>query len=424
MAEQSPVQQLIQSLAGIQTTAQQNASNSANNGNPNTVYNTSNWGYGGPPVMDSGGSWSNNQFSPAAVLQGLNLNLGGWTAPQGTQMDWSWLRPTLPEGGIVPNPNWPPPVTPPVVPPTTPPVVVPEQPPITGGNGGGGTPVPGGGGGTGTIVRPENPGGGGVGVGWGGTVGTGGNSNTGVVTTGPVEDIGAGGGRPLTPEQLEAGYGGSIIKDPNSPLNPGVKPGDNTKQPVVLDTNIFNPNSGSILSQIANSGVGQSIGMNSDGSMRWEQIVDMLSEPWIQGDLFMSQSGQWNIPNIVKGLANILVPGAGSLLTWLAGKGLFGQAAKQWVIDGKLLEAENEMVKMMEQEERFAAERAAAAEQEKNPTKNPLDRTTTRERGNNNNRTGSVQLITRGQSGSSSRGAGGTGSVGIGTVEDISTKVN
>lgn len=406
---QSPIQQLIQSLAGVQSAVPSSASNAANNGNPNTVYNTSQWGYGGPPVMDSNGSWSTNQFSPAATLQGLNLNLGSWSAPQGSGLNFSNLMPVLPNGGIVTNPNWPTP------PPTTPPVVTPpanpDPPPVTGGNGGGGTVVGGGGGGTGTIVRPENPGTG-LSGGWGGIVGTGGNSNTGTVSVGDVTDIGVGGGNPLTPEQLEAGYGGSITKDPNSPLNPGTKPGDNTKSPTVLDSSIFNPNSGSLLSRIANSQFGSTIGMNPDGSMRWEQIVDLISEPWVQGNMFLSNINQWSPQNIAKGLANFIVPGAGNLLMWLAGKGLFGQKAYLWAIEGKVDEATNALVEMMEQEEQYAAERAQA---EEDKLKKPRDRTSTRDRNNNNTR--DIGLVGPGTGGAStSRGVGSIGGSGGGTV--------
>lgn len=295
MAEQSPVQQLIQSLAGIQTTAQQNASNAANNGNPNTVYNTSAWGYGGPPVMDSNGAWSTNQFSPAAVLQAQNLNFGSWQAPAGTGSTtgggWGNLRPVLPPN--IADPNWVPTTPPGGGGTTTPPTTTPPT-------GGGGTPVTGGNGGVSDYPLWNGPGGG-----WSppgglqpGNTPTGGN-NLNKPGTGPTSSIG---------QWLTTGQGGQLL------------------------------------------------GMNPDGTISWQQLVDLVSEPWVQGNLYMSNSGQWNPQNIVRALVNTIIPGGGNLLQTLASKGVFGETIKQWVIEGKFAEAENAMVGMMEELEAWDRE--------------------------------------------------------------------
>lgn len=286
MAEQSPVQQLIQSLAGIQTTAQQNASNAANNGNPNTVYNTSTWGYGGPPVSNADGQFSSSTFSPAAVLQAQNLNLGGWAAPQGTTSDLSRLMPQLPAGGVVTTPGW-----------------------SSGGgnNGGGGTTTPP------TTTPPTS------------TPVTGGNGGAGV-----------------TDYPLWNGPGGTW-----SPPG-GIKPG-----------NVSNGGTGSnwqgtsVGEWLTTGRGGQLLGMNPDGSISWQQVVDLVSEPWVQGNLYMSNTGRWNAQNIVEALANTIIPGSGNLLETLASNGVFGEQVRQWAIEGRLAEAENTMIGMMEELEAF-----------------------------------------------------------------------
>lgn len=129
---QSDVQTLIQQLAGIQTTAQNGASNAANNGNPNTVYNQSAWGYGGPPTMNAqgGGVSANNYSRPASTT------LGSWTPPTGP-VGVGTGGPLVPinGGGIPTVPGWNPqppasPVTPPTAPPVAPPVTPPATPPL------------------------------------------------------------------------------------------------------------------------------------------------------------------------------------------------------------------------------------------------------------------------------------------------------
>lgn len=310
MAEQSPVQQLIQSLAGIQTTAQQNASNAANNGNPNTVYNTSAWGYGGPPVMDSNGAWSTNQFSPAAVLQAQNLNFGSWQPPAGTGSTtgggWGNLRPVLPPN--IADPNW---VAPPVTTPpggggtTTPPTTTPPT-------GGGGTPVTGGNGGVNDYPLWNGPGGG-----WSPPGGT-----------------------------------------PTTHIRPPTNTGGGTNSQGINFSNDLN-------SWLSSGGGRQLIGTNQDGSLSWQQIVDMVSEPWMPGNMFMSQTGQWNTQNILTALANTIIPGAGSLLNFLADKGLFGKKAQEWVRTGQYAELGNTVLGFLNDSQELS--------QEENPVGSVLD---------------------------------------------------
>ena len=310
MAEQSPVQQLIQSLAGIQTTAQQNASNAANNGNPNTVYNTSAWGYGGPPVMDSNGAWSTNQFSPAAVLQAQNLNFGSWQPPAGTGSTtgggWGNLRPVLPPN--IADPNW---VAPPVTTPpggggtTTPPTTTPPT-------GGGGTPVTGG---------PLVPGGSTQGGNNNGSVLIPGNANNG----GPSGSLNLGGGG-------TQGGGGNFS---------------------------------SIGQWLGNGATGRMIGANGDGSISWQQVVDLVTEPWLQGNLYMSQTGKWNPQNVLTTLVNAIAPGGGSLLNFLAEKGLFGNRAREWVLQGQYAELGNEVLGFLRNQYEF--------EEEDNPVRSVVE---------------------------------------------------
>lgn len=286
MAEQSPVQQLIQSLAGIQTTAQQNASNAANNGNPNTVYNTSTWGYGGPPVSNADVQFSTSTFSPAAVLQAQNLNLGSWQAPAGTTTDLSRLMPQLPAGGIVTGPGW------------------------TGGGGNNG-------GGTGGGTNPPT-------------------------TTPPTSTPVTGGNGGVSDYPLWNGPGGGW-STPGGPRPGNVNTGGN---------NLSKPSTGptSSIGQWLTTGQGgQLLGTNPDGSISWQQVVDLVSEPWVQGNLYMSNTGRWNPQNIVQALANTIIPGAGNLLETLGAKGVFGNTVKQWIIEGRFEEAENAMVGMMEE---------------------------------------------------------------------------
>ena len=149
---QSGIQQLIQQLAGTQSTAQANTPGNANNGNPNTVYNNAppkvsyNPAQGAqgylPPVMDGYGNWMINKPQPPA---------------SGAEpVDWSKMitdiaNPVLPTWNPASQGSWgtPPPAT---LPSTNDPVPVQPVPgggnatpdPVTGAyrtNGGGGSVV-------------------------------------------------------------------------------------------------------------------------------------------------------------------------------------------------------------------------------------------------------------------------------------------
>lgn len=162
---------------------------------------------------------------------------------------------------------------------------------------------------------------------------------------------------PTTPPGGTTTPPGSGGVDPDYPLNNGpggtwsppggVRPGNTTG-----GNNLSKPSTGptSNIGQWLTTGQGgQLLGMNPDGTISWQQLVDLVSEPWVQGNLYMSNTGQWNPQNIVRALANTVIPGAGNLLQTLGAKGIFGNTVKQWIIEGRFAEAENAMVGMMEE---------------------------------------------------------------------------
>ena len=147
--------------------------------------------------------------------------------------------------------------------------------------------------------------------------------------------------------------------DPDYPLNNGpggtwsppggVRPGNTN---ATGGNNLNKPGTGptSSIGQWLTTGAGgQLLGMNPDGTISWQQVVDLVSEPWVQGNLYMSNTGQWNPQNIVRALVNTVIPGGGNLLQTLGAKGVFGNTVKQWIIEGRFAEAENAMVGMMEE---------------------------------------------------------------------------
>lgn len=256
---QSDIQTLIQNLAGVQTQAQQGASNTANNGNPNTVYNQSAWGYGGPPAMNQAGEWSMNNLSRPPTIQ-----LSGWKPPAGWGSVGNGTGPVLPiNGGIVTDPNWVPGTFPGGGGTTTPPTTTPP----TGTPGGGTAPVGGGGGGGSTgIYGPDL---------WaGGTTGGGGGGGS-----------GPSGGNPFTNETggLNLGGIGSAF------------------------TNLINTTR-------SNLGVGQE-------GFSMGQFLDAITEPFLPGDFYNGQlQNGLNKAEVTKGVLNMVVPGGGNLAAWLASK--------------------------------------------------------------------------------------------------------
>ena len=274
----------------IQPVAQANTPFLANNGNPGTVYNIPATGGYVPPQSDANNNWAVNPIG--------NFVMPTPTSAYANNRFWENLGTggSVGTGGprfVIP-PNGGGGTTPPTPwPPGTQPPVTPDPPPTT---------PPGGGG---TITPPTT-----------------------------------GGGNPDYP--LHNGPGGTW-SPPGGPRPGNVNTGGN---------NLSKPGTGptSSIGQWLTTGQGgQLLGMNPDGTISWQQLVDLVSEPWVQGNVYMSNTGQWNPQNIVQALANTIIPGSGNLLQTLGAKGVFGETVKQWVIEGRFAEAENAMVGMMEE---------------------------------------------------------------------------
>lgn len=85
------------------------------------------------------------------------------------------------------------------------------------------------------------------------------------------------------------------------------------------------------------------------------KMLDALSEPFLPGNMYMSELGALNMPNILSAIMNKAVPGLGTLGKWLATKipadagGLLGKL-RDWVMNGKLQEAANAIYKQYDME--------------------------------------------------------------------------
>lgn len=262
---QSDVQKLIQSLAGVQTQAQQGASNSANNGNPNTVYNQSAWGYGGPPAMNQQGEWSMNNLSRPPTIA-----LGSWQPPAGWGSVGNGTGAVLPiNGGIATNPNYIP-ETFPIDPTTGTPVVPPTTTTPLGGNGG-------------TGLTDPAP---------GSSIGQGGLGAGGVIPTTTGAWLGGTSGNGYT-------HGGSTFGNPSSGLNLGTI--------------------GSAFENILNT-ARTNLGVGQEG-FSLGQFLDAVTEPFLPGDFYNGQLQQGvNKPAAVTGVLNMVIPGVGNLADFLASK--------------------------------------------------------------------------------------------------------
>lgn len=80
------------------------------------------------------------------------------------------------------------------------------------------------------------------------------------------------------------------------------------------------------------------------------QVLDAITEPFMPGNLYMSELGKVNMPNVLSSVLNKVVPGLGTLGKWLAGKipenagGLLGKI-RGFFLNGKFQEAANEIYK-------------------------------------------------------------------------------
>lgn len=274
----------------IQPLAQANTPFLANNGNPGTVYNIPATGGYVPPQSDANNNWAVNPFS--------NFAMPAPTSAYANHRFWE----NLGTGGSVGTggPRF-------VIPPnggggTTPPTPWPPgtQPP--------------------TTTPPTTPPGGST-------------------TTPPT----TGGGNPDYP--LHNGPGGTWSPPGGTPTTHINPPTGGGKSPG------YGSFSGSVGEWLTTGAGGRALGTNADGSMNWQQIIDIVSEPWLQGNMYMSQTGKWNPQNIMTALLNTVIPGSGSLMNWLADKGLLGQKAQEWVRSGQYAQLGNEVLNHLKAEQ-------------------------------------------------------------------------
>lgn len=80
------------------------------------------------------------------------------------------------------------------------------------------------------------------------------------------------------------------------------------------------------------------------------KVLDAITEPFLPGNLYMSELGKVNMPNVLAAVMNKVLPGAGTLAKWLADKipdnatGMLGKL-RDWVRNGKFEKAANEIYK-------------------------------------------------------------------------------
>lgn len=264
----------------VQSWVQAMSPNTAvNNGNPNTVYNTPAtvmnqspvpvavnpaWAHGvlpNIPMVTAGGSWMLPQIQQGAPGS-------GWVAPPTTPLNLPrWTLPTFPAGG-------------------TPPA------------GGGAAPPPGG-----TPPGPQSPSGAG----------------------GPAV-VGGGGGvseQPGTPPTgiTVFGEGGPwnqsySIYDPVFQSVWGSPDGTGKLTPDTLN---------GFIQKLQADGKWGELVDPATGKLDWRQLIDMVTEPWFQSNMYLSGLNQWDTSNVLAGLAQALtgLPVAelmGNLGAWQAGQ--------------------------------------------------------------------------------------------------------
>lgn len=89
---------------------------------------------------------------------------------------------------------------------------------------------------------------------------------------------------------------------------------------------------------------------SSINSSNVKQFLDAITEPFIPGNLYMSELGQVNMQNVLKSVLNQVVPGVGTLAQKIAGAipdsagGMLGKI-RDWVKEGKFDELANDVYK-------------------------------------------------------------------------------
>lgn len=105
---------------------------------------------------------------------------------------------------------------------------------------------------------------------------------------------------------------------------------------------------GENLSNYFNNAVNSLTSSNTAGNIM--NVLDKLTEPFLPGNLYMSELGKVNMPNVVSAIMNQVVPGLGTLGKWIADKipqdagGLLGKI-RDFFQQGKFQEAANQIYK-------------------------------------------------------------------------------
>lgn len=110
---------------------------------------------------------------------------------------------------------------------------------------------------------------------------------------------------------------------------------------------------GENLSNYFNNAVNSLTSSNTAGNIM--NVLDKITEPFLPGNLYMSELGKVNMPNVVSAIMNQVVPGLGTLGKWIADKipqdagGLLGKI-RDFFQNGKFQEAANEIYKNYDME--------------------------------------------------------------------------
>jgi hypothetical protein len=283
MAAQSNIQSLLQDLSGVHTAGQAFVPSSVNNGNPNTAYNQPKVyqlpvsdGFI-PPATNGFGNWQMPAVqvptAPASKFQGPDWQALAAKAPTNQVPGGFKGFPNVLAGAGV---GWKPgttgigtPVTPPVTPPTT-----------GGTNTGGNLPPQQG---TGTFnPKFTNP-------------------------NDPILNGGLTNGRGLQLLDLPTGYTSSLYS--NTKTSGSVSGSDFANAFKGLGD--MNVNLGSAGVALAGTSLGRALGITANGTINVAQIADFF----IPGNIYMSQTNQFNWANAIPALANAINPMLGFAVT-------------------------------------------------------------------------------------------------------------
>lgn len=356
----------------IQPIAQSTQAVSPNNGNPNTVYNRA-----APAAPVQG--WASNPITPAANYQGIDVNnvmaqsnaaiaQNGWAAPAPSSTTQGQGVMQLPTGwaeaiyGFVPKAETPTPTTPT---PTTPTPTIDSSTKwvIVDGKG-----VPG----MNTDLYQNDAA---YKQAYDETLaihqkrygkGYTNKSNVSVLTSDLQRAY----------DRIKSANAAAANPSPTTPTNSGsdVGTGGGWATGGGVSTGGGNINLGSVVSHIESSGgVPATKGWNSGGgdvetnlstavsntlgklnssstASNILQALDVLTEPFLPGNMYMSELGSVNMPNVLTSVLNSVVPGLGNLGKWLASKipqdstGLLGKI-RDFFQKGEFQNAANQIYK-------------------------------------------------------------------------------